>query len=184
MSRMGKQPIECDDRVKVEVADNQIIVTGPKGSLTQVIPDFISVRQEEKKLIVECNPEFSRAKDVREAKAKHGLCRSLLQGMVTGVSTGFRRQLEIQGVGYRGQCAGQHLTLTLGYSHSVEYDVSEGVEVTMPKPTIIVLESIDKQLVGQTAATIRGFRPPDAYKGKGIRYAGEQISLKEGKTVG
>ena len=119
----------------------------------------------------------------RQAKADHGLCRSLLQGMVTGVSAGFRRELEFQGVGYRGQCKGKHLTLNLGFSHPVEFDVPEGVEVSMPSPTQIVLESIDKQLVGQTAANIRRFRPPDAYKGKGIRYAGEQVSLKEGKTV-
>jgi large subunit ribosomal protein L6 len=104
--------------------------------------------------------------------------------MVTGVSSGFTRELEIQGVGYRGQCNGQNLTLNLGFSHPVEYKVPDGVSVSMPQPTRIVLESTDKQKVGQVAATIRRFRPPDAYKGKGVRYLGEHVSLKEGKTVG
>ncbi len=178
MSRMGKQAIVLDDSVKVETSKDGVTVTGPKGALKRDIPDFITLRTEEKALVVEC------ADETRKGKAQHGLYRSLLQGMVTGVSTGFQRQLEFQGVGYRGQCKGQHLTLNLGYSHPVEYDVPEGVSVAMPDPTHIVLDGIDKQLVGQTAATIRRFRPPDSYKGKGIRYAGEQISLKEGKTVG
>ena len=178
MSRMGKKPIELDGKAEIRVAGSDVTVTGPKGELSLTLPATITVRQEEKRLLVE------NSSDVRETKANHGLARSLLQGMVTGVTTGFTRELEIQGVGYRGQCKGQQLTLNLGYSNPVEYDVPEGVSVSMPAPTRIVFESIDKQKVGQVAATVRGFRPPDSYKGKGVRYLGEQVSLKEGKTVG
>jgi len=178
MSRMGKTPVQLVDQAKVEFSGPEITVTGPKGVLSYTTPDCVSVREAGGQLVVECLEES------RQAKALHGLCRSLLQGMVTGVTAGFRRDLEIQGVGYRGQCNGQHLTLSLGFSHPVEYDVPEGVSASMPSQTLIVLEGIDKQLVGQAAATIRGFRPPDAYKGKGIRYVGEQITLKEGKAVG
>jgi len=178
MSRMGKQPIALNDAVKVEISGTEVTVTGRKGSLTRSLPDCVRLVQKDNRLSVECEPA------TRHEKALHGLVRSLMQGMVTGVSEGYRRELEFQGVGYRGQCKGQHLTLSLGFSHPVEYDVPEGVAVSMPDATHIVLEGIDKQKVGQTTATIRGFRPPDAYKGKGIRYVGEQISLKEGKTVG
>lgn len=178
MSRMGKQPIELTGNVEITIADADVTVKGPKGELSYTLPATISVRQEENKLLVDNSSEE------RETKADHGLARSLLQGMVTGVTAGFTRELEIQGVGYRGQCKGQQLTLNLGYSNPVEYEVPEGVSVSMPQPTRIVLESIDKQKVGQVAATVRGFRPPDSYKGKGVRYLGEQVSLKEGKTVG
>lgn len=179
MSRMGKLPIAISSAVKVEISGCEVSVTGPQGTLSRTLPDCVSVRQDDDKLVVECN-----ASGKQENKALHGLARSLLHGMVTGVSEGFRRGLEFQGVGYRGQCKEQHLTLSLGFSHPVEYDVPEGVKVSMPDPTHVVLEGIDKQLVGHAAATIRRFRPPDAYKGKGIRYVGEQVSLKEGKTVG
>lgn len=178
MSRMGRTPITVPDGVVVEVAVQQVTVTGPKGTLSFTVPEMIAVSQDESKLVV----DLKETED-RNAKAYHGMARSILQGMVTGVSEGFRRELEFQGVGFRGQCKGQKLTLNLGYSHPVEYEVPEGVQVSMPDQTHVVLESIDKQKVGQVAATIRLFRPPDAYKGKGIRYAGEVISLKEGKTV-
>lgn len=178
MSRIGKTPIQLDDSVKIEVDGARVSVTGPKGTLTYDTPDCVSIRVDAGKLIVDCDVAS------RQDKAAHGLARSLLQGMVTGVTAGFRRELECQGVGYRGKCQGRQLTLNLGYSHPVEFDVPEGVDLSMPDQTHIVLESIDKQLVGQTAATIRAFRPPDSYKGKGIRHAGEQVTLKEGKTVG
>jgi large subunit ribosomal protein L6 len=174
---MGKQPVALADKVKVTTSDSEVTVTGPKGTLTTAIPQGIAIDEQDKLLVV------TRTGEGRDLRAKHGLCRSLLQNMVVGVSDGFKRELEFQGVGYRGQLKGRQLTLNLGYSNPVEYEVPEGVEVSMPDPTHIVLESIDKQLVGQVAATIRGFRPPDSYKGKGIRYVGEQISLKEGKTV-
>jgi len=179
MSRMGRTPITVPDGVVVKVAEQQITVTGPKGTLSYTVLEMIAVSQVESRLVVDLKET-----DDRNAKAYHGMTRSLLQGMVTGVSEGFRRELEFQGVGYRGQCKGQKLTLSLGYSHPVEYEVPEGVQVSMPDQTHVVLDSIDKQKVGQVAATIRRFRPPDVYKGKGIRYVGEVISLKEGKTVG
>lgn len=177
MSRMGKKPIVLDDKVKIEIAGSAVTVKGPKGALTHQIAPGLQVRTEDKKLFVE------NVTDAKENKPAHGLTRSLLQNMVVGVTTGYKIQLEIQGVGYRGQCKGRHLTLSVGYSLPVEYDVPEGVSLTMPNQTTIVVEGIDKQLVGEAAATIRRYHPPDAYKGKGIRYLGEQVSLKEGKTV-
>jgi large subunit ribosomal protein L6 len=174
---MGKMPIQVVDKVKVEIAGAKVTVSGPRGTLTFDVPAPISVAVDDNVVTV------SRKGENRDAKAKHGMVRSILQSHVTGVSEGFKRALEIQGVGYRGQLSGRKLTLNLGYSNPVEYEIPEGVDASMPDQTHIVLESIDKQLVGQIAANIRGFRPPDAYKGKGVRYAGEQVSLKEGKTV-
>lgn len=178
MSRMGNQPVPVDDRVKVNIDDATVTVTGPKGTLDFTVPFPISVALKDTQIIV------TRKGEHRDAKSKHGMVRSMLNGMIVGVTDGFKKQLEFQGVGYRGQLKdASHLTLNLGYSNPVEYDAPEGVTVSMPDATHITIEGIDKQLVGQVAATIRGFRPPDAYKGKGIRYVGEQISLKEGKTV-
>jgi len=178
MSRIGKKSINLEAGVTVEANGQSVAVTGSKGTLTWVLPQGISARTEDNRLFVECQ-------DVsRQGAANHGLARSILQGFVTGVSQGFRKSLEIQGVGYRGQVKGQKLTLSLGFSHPVEFDIPQGITLTMPDQTHVIIDGIDKQLVGQTAATIRGFRPPDAYKGKGIRYSGEQIKLKEGKTVG
>jgi large subunit ribosomal protein L6 len=178
MSRIGKKPITLAPGVTFEVAGRTATVKGAKGTLSCELPETVAVNQEDQNLVVVATEES------RDAKAKHGLARSLIQGMVTGVSEGFRKELQIQGVGYRGQVAGQTLTLNLGFSHPVVFEVPQGVSVAMPEPTRIVLESCDKQKVGQTAATIRQFRKPDAYKGKGVRYMGENISLKEGKTVG
>lgn len=178
MSRMGKKPVTIVDGVTVEHSGADLTVKGPKGALSFSIPEPIQVVVEAAEAVVTTEGT------TKVAKAKHGMVRSILQSMVTGVSTGFRRELECQGVGYRGSCSGSTLTLNLGYSHPVVYEVPEGVQIAMPDQTHIVVEGIDKQKVGQVAATIRGFRPPDSYKGKGIRYAGEQISLKEGKTVG
>ncbi len=177
MSRMGKMPIKIVDKVKVEIAGSTVTVAGPKGSLAFVVPAPISVALADGVLTV------TRKGENRDAKAKHGMVRSILQSHVIGVSEGFKRTLEIQGVGYRGQLSGRKLTLNLGYSNPVEYEIPAGVQASMPDQTHIVLEGVDKQVVGQIAANIRSFRAPDAYKGKGIRYAGEQISLKEGKTV-
>ncbi len=176
MSRIGKKPIELPKGVTATLVDGVATVTGPKGTLVKTLPECVSLQDENGKLTVICNDQS------RKAKAMHGLGRSLLQGMVTGVNSGFTKALEIQGVGYRGASAGQTLTLNLGYSHQVVFEVPAGVSVSMPNNTNIVLESCDKQQVGQVAATIRGFRPPEPYKGKGIRYVGEKISLKEGKS--
>lgn len=177
MSRMGNKQITLAAKVKLEVSGQDVTVTGSKGTLSYTLPEGISLEQEGSVLSVK------RESDDRKLKMKHGLVRSLLNGMVTGVSTGFKKQLELFGVGYRGQITGRKLTLNLGYSNPVVYDIPEGVTVTMPDQTHINLESIDKQKIGEVTATIRRFRKPDAYHGKGVRYLGEKITLKEGKTV-
>lgn len=178
MSRVGKKLIRLDDKVSMTSRGREVTVKGPKGELSWALPDGLDLTIDDGQCVVE------RSDSSRQGAANHGLARSLLQGLVTGVTEGFKKELEIQGIGYRGQCSGQKLTMSLGYSHPVEYVAPEGVALSMPDNTHIVVEGIDKQKVGQTAATIRGFRPPDSYKGKGIRYVGEYVALKEGKTVG
>lgn len=179
MSRMGNKPIVVPATVKVEVKDASVVVTGPKGELTQALPQGITLEQEGATLHVKCANQ-----DDRQSNMNHGLVRSLVNGMVTGVSTGFKIELELVGVGFRGQIKGQELTLNLGYSIPIVYNIPANVKVTMADQTHLALESIDKQAVGQVAANIRRFRVPDAYHGKGVRFAGEQLSLKEGKKVG
>lgn len=177
MSRMGNKQITLNDKVKLEISGQDVKVTGPKGTLSYTMPEGISLEQDGKVLSVK------RCSDDRKLKMKHGLVRSLLNGMIIGVNEGFKKQLELSGVGFCGQVAGRTLTLNLGYSKPIVYEVPEGVTVTMPDQTHINLESIDKQKIGQVTATIRGFRKPDAYHGKGVRYLGEKLTLKEGKTV-
>ncbi|MDD3953503.1 MAG: 50S ribosomal protein L6 [Lentisphaeria bacterium] len=177
MSRMGNKQITLTSKVKLEVSGQDVKVSGPKGTLSYTLPEGISLEQEGNVLSVK------RASDERQLKMKHGLVRSLLNGMITGVSDGFKKQLELFGVGYRAQIAGSKLTLSLGYSNPVIYEIPAGVTVTMPDQTHINLESIDKQKIGEVTATIRRFRTPDAYHGKGVRYLGEKMTLKEGKTV-
>ena len=179
MSRMGNKPIALDPKVKVEIKDGMATVTGPKGTLKQALPGDVLVEiSEDGKLLY-----VKRESDARQTKMNHGLVRSLLNNMVTGVTTGFTIELELVGVGYRAAVKGQELTLNLGYSNPRIYNAPESVKVTCKDQTHIVLESIDKQAVGQAAASIRSNRVPDAYHGKGVRYAGEQLSLKEGKKV-
>ena len=179
MSRMCNKAIVLDKQVKLEISDREISVTGPKGTLSFAYPAGISFEQGDGVLHVR------RAEaDNRNLKMKHGMVRSLVNSMVVGVTQGFKRELELSGIGYRGQVAGQKLTLNLGYSLPVEYEVPANVKISMPDPIHITLEGIDKQAVGQVAAIIRGFRAPDAYHGKGVRYAGEKLTLKEGKKVG
>lgn len=178
MSRIGRKPVKLVDGTKFSLNGQRATVEGPKGTLDLTIPEKIAIRQEDGQLVVEAQEETA------HLRACQGMTRSILHNMVTGVTTGFRRELEIQGVGYRGKCQGQKLVLNLGLSHPVEFEVPKPLQVSMPSATQIVIEGPDKQMVGQAAATIRSFRPPDSYKGKGIRYVGEQISLKEGKTVG
>ncbi len=180
MSRIGKKPIGIDNRVKVAVNGRDLNVEGPKGTLRFELPACIELQQQESSLQLTCATFEQNSGD----RALYGMARSMVNNMVIGVTEGFRKQLEIQGVGYRGQCVGSRMTLQLGYSHPIEFAAPDGISIGMPDNTHILIEGIDKQLVGQVAATIRGFRPPDAYKGKGIRYAGEKVSLKEGKTVG
>lgn len=178
MSRIGKTPITLPDKVKVTVADgNQVIVEGPKGKLNWEIPKAISLTVEGTKLTVE------RGSENREVRALHGLSRALVNNMVTGVSAGFRKDLEIQGVGFRAAVKGDKLDLSIGYSHPVLFPIPKEIKVAVTDNTKISIEGIDRQLVGQVAADIRAYYPPEPYKGKGIRYAGEQVRRKEGKTV-
>ncbi len=180
MSRIGKQPIKIDSGVTVEMKDQAVSVKGPKGQLEYTLPDCVKVQQEDGMLRLE---NLGADKD-KKSRALYGTARAILQNMVTGVSTGYRKELEIRGVGFRGQCAGQRLVLNLGFSHQVEFFAPEEISISMSGNNRIVVEGIDKQLVGETAAKIRSFRPPDAYKGKGVRYLGEEVIQKEGKTVG
>lgn len=178
MSRIGKTPITLPDKVKVTVADgNQVTVQGPKGKLNWELPKDISLTVEGTKLTVE------RGNENREVRALHGLARALVNNMVTGVSAGFRKDLEIQGVGFRAAVKGDKLDLSIGYSHPVLFPIPKEIKVAVTDNTKISIEGIDRQLVGQVAADIRAYYPPEPYKGKGIRYAGEQVRRKEGKTV-
>ncbi len=176
MSRIGKQPVRIPSGVTVSIGDGQIAVKGPKGSLSGAVPASISAAVEDECVV------FSRPDDTKENRALHGLARALANNMVAGVTEGFSKGLEIEGVGYRAELKGGTLILTLGFSHPVEMKVPEGLSVTMDGNTKLKVEGIDKQAVGQFAADIRGHRPPEPYKGKGIRYAGERIRRKVGKT--
>ena len=177
MSRIGKAPIPVPSGVDVTVADRTITVKGPKGSLDRVIPGSITVRQEGTELLVE------RPDDERQSRAMHGLVRSLVNNMVVGVTDGFTKQLEIIGVGYRATAKGQDtLDLALGFSHPVEVKAPAGVTFDVPSPNRIDVKGSDKELVGQVAADIRKLRKPEPYKGKGVRYLGEKVLRKAGKT--
>lgn len=177
MSRIGKAPIPVPSGVDVSVAGRTITVKGSKGTLSREIPGAITVRQDGDQLLVE------RPDDSREQRALHGLTRSLVNNMVVGVNDGFRKELEIVGVGYRAEAQGSTgLKLSLGYSHPVMVKAPEGVAFEVPTATQVVVTGIDKEVVGQVAADIRSIRKPEPYKGKGVRYAGERILRKAGKT--
>jgi large subunit ribosomal protein L6 len=178
MSRIGKQPVAVPKGVDVAVDGQNVKVKGPKGELSLEVHPQMSVVQEDGELRV------TRPSDHPRERALHGLTRALLANMVEGVTDGFSRTLEIQGVGYRAEKKGNSLNLALGFSHPVVYDPPEGVTIEVPNQTTIVVQGADKQAVGQAAAVIRGFRPPEPYKGKGIRYQGEQVRRKAGKTAG
>jgi len=177
MSRIGKKPIAVPDGVEVQVGTGQVTVKGPKGELEQDISPEIAVEQEAG------NVNVRRPTDRGEHRALHGLTRSLIANMVEGVTDGFEKRLEIQGVGYRAQLRGRALELALGFSHPVQVEAPEGIDFEVPQPTEIVIRGIDKQLVGQVAADIRKRRPPEPYKGKGIRYRGEHVARKVGKRA-
>lgn len=183
MSRIGKAPIEIPAGVKIEVAkDNVVTVKGPKGTLTQAVnPDF-KIEEADGHL------HITRPSDDREHRAQHGLYRALIHNMVVGVSTGYRKELELVGVGYRAAATGQVLELSLGYSHAIYLKLPPEVKVEAKsernKNPLIILESDDKQLLGQVCAKIRSFRKPEPYKGKGIKFVGEVIRRKSGKTAG
>ena len=177
MSRIGRKPVPVPDAVTVEIAPGNIAVKGPKGELRQTLSTDMTVEQGDGAVTV------ARPTDRGEHRALHGLTRSLIANMVEGVTEGFEKRLEIQGVGYRAQLKGKNLELALGYSHPVSIDAPEGIEFEVPQPTEIVVRGIDKQLVGQIAADIRKRRPPEPYKGKGIRYRGEHVARKVGKRA-
>ncbi len=177
MSRVGKNPINLPEGVDVKLQDNLIVVKGPKGELKWNFPDGMKVIRQDKNIIVE------RPSDTKQFRSLHGTTRSLIANMVTGVGNGYQKALEISGVGYRANVQGRKITFSLGYSHHVEYTLPEGVSAEVDKKqTSLTLQGIDKQLIGQVAANIRAMRPPNVYKGKGIRYAGERIKLKVGKA--
>ena len=173
MSRIGKMPVDLPDGVKVNISASELEIKGPKGKLKTPLPSGIKVHLEDKRLI------FERSNDSKQQKAYHGLARSLANNAVIGVTQGFSKQLEIVGVGYKAQLQGKQLGLSLGYSHPVNYQIPEGIEIKLEKPTLITISGIDKQKVGQVAAEIRAFRKPDPYKLKGIRYVGEKLRKKE-----
>ena len=177
MSRIGKKPIPVPSGVTVSIEPELVRVNGPKGELTERIPRDIAVEQDGEELLVK------RPTDRGEHRALHGLTRSLVANMVEGVTTGFTKTLEIQGVGYRAQLKGRDLELALGYSHPVPIKAPEGIEFEVPQPTRIIVKGNSKQVVGEIAAIIRKQRPPEPYKGKGIRYQGEYVARKVGKRA-
>ncbi|ADJ26383.1 ribosomal protein L6 [Dehalogenimonas lykanthroporepellens BL-DC-9] len=178
MSRIGKLPVALPQGVKVTIADSGVTVSGPKGELKRSFDPVMIIKEEDGKLVVE------RPSDAPAHRAMHGLTRSLLANMVKGVSDGYEKGLDIVGVGFKAEKAGEKLILRVGYSHVVEIPAVDGVTFTVETPTKLKVSGIDKQKVGQVAAEIRSVRKPDSYKGKGIRYAGEVIKLKPGKAVG
>ena len=177
MSRIGNKPVEIPEGVEVDVEPGRVKVKGPKGELTQEVSRDMTIKVEDGTLTVE------RPTDRGPHRALHGLTRSLVQNMVIGVTDGYEKHLELQGVGYRAQSKGKGLELALGFSHPVVVEAPSGIEFEVPEPTAIVIRGIDKQQVGQVAADIRDKRPPEPYKGKGIRYRDERVLRKVGKRV-
>ena len=179
MSRIGKEPVPVPDGVTATMEAGTITVSGPKGTLSQRVDPAITVAVDDDHIVV------TRSTDEREHRALHGLYRSLIANMVTGVTEGYERNLEIVGVGYRATARGSDgITVQVGYSHVVEVDAPEGISLAVPTPTTITVAGADKQAVGQVAANIRAIRKPEPYKGKGIRYAGEHVRRKSGKAAG
>ncbi len=175
MSRVANSPVALPSGVEVKLDGQDVTVKGGKGELTVAVHGSVAVDQDEGVL------KFAARNGDRESKALAGTMRALVQNMVTGVTDGFERRLELQGVGYRAQAQGKKLTLQLGFSHPVVYELPEGIEAQTPSQTEVVISGIDKQLVGQVCAEVRSFRPPEPYKGKGVRYQGEYVRRKEAK---
>lgn len=176
MSRIGKRPIPIPDKVKVAVSGSTVTVKGPKGELSRTLTPQVAVEQSDNQVIVSCINES------RVARQQHGLSRTLVANMVEGVSNGFEKRLEIQGVGYRAAVQGKNLTLNVGYSNPVVIEPPDGIKVAVESNTNVIVTGIDKEVVGNMAAKIRAVRPPEPYKGKGIRYAGEYVRRKVGKA--
>jgi large subunit ribosomal protein L6 len=177
MSRIGKKPIEIPAGVSVSLSPGRVMVNGPLGELTQQVPQRMKVEQQDGEIVV------SRPSERGDDRALHGLTRSLVANMVEGVTKGFEKRLEIQGVGYRAALRGQSLELSVGFSHPVVVEPPAGITFEVPAPTEVIVKGIDKQQVGQTAAEVRAVRPPEPYKGKGIRYVGEYVRRKVGKRA-
>jgi len=177
MSRIGKQPVAIPAKVKVEVKGQKVFVEGPKGKLDFELPRRTSAKVENSHVLI------ARQGDDAQAKALHGLSRSIVNNMVKGVSEGFVKKLEIQGVGFKAAVQGKTVNLSLGYSHPLNYPIPDQVKVTVEENTKLTIEGPDKQVIGQVAAEIRNYYPPEPYKGKGVRYVGEKVERKEGKTV-
>jgi large subunit ribosomal protein L6 len=178
MSRIGNKPVNVPKSVSFSLTEEKrVSVKGPKGELSWVLPTCVSLRQLEEGLV------FSRCDDSRDSRAKHGLARAVVANMVRGVDVGFVKDLEIQGVGFKALLQGDVLNLSLGFSHPILFKIPNGIKVTVADNTKVKVEGIDRQLVGQVASDIRSYYPPEPYKGKGIRYAGEVVKRKEGKTV-
>ena len=177
MSRVGKNPIPIPSKVKVEIDQNEITVSGPKGELKREIHPSLKMETSKDEIVV------FRSSDSKFHKSLHGLTRALIANMVDGVSTGYRKALEIQGIGYKAELMGKKLNLSLGFSHPILFSPPEGIKIDLGSPTKIMVSGIDKELVGLVAAKIRSFRPPEPYKGKGIRYEGEFVRKKAGKTA-
>jgi large subunit ribosomal protein L6 len=178
MSRIGNKSVEIPDKVKVNIDnDGAVLVEGPKGKLSWKLPRDISGKIDNNKVTL------ARSAETRSVKALHGLSRALVHNMVQGVNEGFTKQLEIEGVGFKAAVQGSNLNLSLGFSHPILFPIPKEIKITVTDNTKLTIQGIDKKLVGQVAADIRRFYPPEPYKGKGVRYAGEQIRRKEGKTV-
>ena len=175
MSRIGKKPVAIPAGVTAKVDGQRVSVKGPKGELDFTVPDDVTVALNDNQIAVQPRD------DGKRAQAMWGMSRSMVSNLVTGVSKGFEKRLEITGVGYKAAVAGKKLQLSLGYSHDIDFPIPEGIAIAAPRPTELVVTGISKQAVGQTAAEIRAFRPPEPYKGKGVKYAGEFIFRKEGK---
>ncbi len=177
MSRIGKKAIVVPKNIKISQQANAVIVEGPKGKLTYSLPACLKLEITEDQLLIKCETT------AKTDKAKHGLARALINNMIKGVGDGFNKDLEIEGVGFRAQVQGKVLTLQLGFSHPVNFNIPEGIVIETPKPNQVLIKGIDKSKVGLVASKIRSFYPPEPYKGKGIHYVGEYIRRKAGKTV-
>ena len=178
MSRIGKQPVPIPDKVKVTITGDTVLVEGPKGKVSKLFAPVVKVTVADNKVVVSPTEDQSRF-----AKAMYGTVRSVIAGMVKGVSEGYVKELEIQGVGFKANLKGSVLDLALGYSHPILHDIPAGIKVTVTDQTKLKIEGADKQLVGQVTAEIRAYYPPEPYKGKGVRIVGERVRRKEGKTV-
>jgi large subunit ribosomal protein L6 len=178
MSRIGKKPIPIPDKVKIEIKPDSVVVTGPKGSVSNPIPPGIKFEQKDKQV------HAIRKDDSGPQRAYHGLARALVANAVKGVTEGFSKELDIVGVGYRAESRKNSVMFTLGFSHPIEYPIPPGINITVDKQTKLVVSGVDRQLVGQVAANIRGLKKPDPYKQKGIRYTGERLKKKAGKAGG